>query len=65
MTYGNLFYCEGGLNYISGRTLSARFMKGTRKTNIREDQRPSRSFLRLRMGAGIFCCFTHPKVYLR
>ena len=62
---GNLFYCEGCLNYIAGQTLSARFMKGTRKTNIREGQWPSRSFLRRQMGAGIFCCFTHPKVYLR
>lgn len=62
---GNLFYCEGCLNYIAGRTLSARFMKGTRKTNIREGQRPSRSFLRRRMGACIFCSFTHLKVYLR
>lgn len=25
---GNLFYCEGCLNYIAGRTLSAKFMKG-------------------------------------
>ena len=25
---GNLFYCEGCLNYIAGRTLSTKFMKG-------------------------------------
>lgn len=58
---GNIFYCEGCLNYIAGRTLSARFMKGISKNKHPGGPTALPQFFSPADGCGYFLQFYAPQ----